>query len=189
MKRIIALTLLFAMFSAFLCSCKTAENGNGSVSFAQDDEPVPARESDAPEPLTEDDIAEIKETMYYMQQIVANGASSVFIMLDTLKVMRIAGSAYSSSQLKKQFDDCCDRCSELLRDIEAMVGYYNRYSGLFTSVKPAVDELITIHDGILKKADLGNGSFSFDEDLMKDISEKIRSWDEKHSNAFSALIS
>lgn len=171
MKKTLAF-LLILLFVFIFCSCGILNNAN-----------KPNEEK-----LSEDDIRIIKETMQISQQSVSQEATSLFIRLDTLKIMKIAGS-YSSSELQKQFDNCYNCCTELLQKIEEMVDDYRKYPEIFTNIKSAIDSLIEIHDNVGRKTDQGGNKHTYTEDIMRELSDDVQSWDKKYSSAFSGLLS
>ena len=172
MKKTLALLSILLVFAFVFCSCGVLNNASKTNE----------------EKLSEDDIRIIKETMQIRQQSVSQIATSLFIRLDTLKIMKIAGS-YSSSELQKQFDNCYDCCTELLQKIEEMVDDYRKYPDIFITIKSAIDSLIEIHDTIGIKTDQGGNKHTYTEDIMRELYDDIQSWDKKYSSAFSGLLS
>lgn len=172
MKKTSVLLSILLVFVFIFCSCGILNNTNKPIA----------------EKLSENDIRIIKETMQIRQQLVSQSAASLFIRLDTLKIMKIAGS-YSSSELQKQFDSCYDCCTDLLQKIEEMVDDYRKYPDIFVTIKSAIDSLIEIHDNIGIKTDQGNNNHTFTVDIMRELSDDIQSWDKMYSSAFSGLLS
>ena len=169
MKKIAVLILAAVIFTCVFCSC-------GQLPFSETNE---TNKTDKTETLTEEDKSIIKQTMSDELLILEINNDTLDICFNTLALYRSTG-LYSDAQIQEQYNKCSGQYKEVLKQAEKVINYYNDYPDLFTDIKTAIDELTVFYNS------QGN---SFDEQLMRDNSKIISSWNTQYSDDFKKLTS